>query len=88
MMKKTILVLIVLSIILYICFISINEFLKSKINLESATIICENNILKYKEREYIRNIYINSKFNISCEINQENKIIINNEATIINTGDK
>ena len=64
MMKKTILVLVVLAIVLYICFISIN--------LESATIICENNILKYKEREYIRNIYINSKFNISCEINQEN----------------
>lgn len=88
MMKKTILILVVLVIVLYICFISINEFLKSKINLESTTIICENNILKYKEREYIRNIYINSKFNISCEINQENKIIINNEATIINTGDK
>ena len=88
MIKKTILVLIVLSIILYICFVSINGFLKSKINLESATIICENNILKYKEREYVRNIYINSKFNISCEINQENKIIINNEATIIKNGDK
>ncbi len=88
MMKKTILVLVVLAIVLYICFISINEFLKSKINLESTTIICENNILKYKEREYIRNIYINSKFNISCEINQENKIIINNEATIINNGNK
>ena len=88
MMKKTILVLIVLAIVLYICFVSINGVLKSKINLEGATIICENNILKYKEREYVRNIYINSKFNISCEINQENKIIINNEATIIKNGDK
>ena len=56
MMKKTILVLIVLVVVLYICFVSINSFLKSKINLESATIIWENNKLKYKERDYKRKI--------------------------------
>lgn len=39
--------------------------------------ICENNILKYKEREYIRNIFINSSIQIKCNLENNQIIIIN-----------
>ena len=39
--------------------------------------ICEKNILKYKEREYFRNILINSSTQIKCKLENNQIIIVN-----------
>lgn len=67
----TILILIITSLLVVFIF-SVENKRNSKVEF-----ICENNILKYKEREYIRNIFINSSIQIKCNLENNQIIIIN-----------
>lgn len=67
----TILILIITSLLVVFIFLVENKR-NSKVEF-----ICENNILKYKEREYIRNIFINSSIQIKCNLENNQIIIIN-----------
>ncbi len=67
----TILILIITSLLVVFIF-SVENKRNSKVEF-----ICENNIFKYKEREYIRNIFINSSIQIKCNLENNQIIIIN-----------
>ena len=67
----TILILVIASLLVVFIF-SVENKRNSKVEF-----ICENNILKYKEREYIRNIFINSSIQIKCNLENNQIIIIN-----------